>query len=234
MEGTTSYKSEKERTSCKEYLSNKKENIGNSIKFIIDNDELWNIGIFIVIFLVMLLLSKFNIYGVRDSVMYSFSLASLFLSISQVTPLGVSRIFNLLGYLVLILGGDINIEYINILKVIVDDKSLLILSMIVVFLGFLVNKFKVMEAINTEKAKVQRISTYLNLIENFHNYDKREMIEYAKELKMLIELSDIELTEKVFKAQEIIRYMETNSTFEPNMRGLKSSIIKEVSKTSYK
>ncbi|MDV8112804.1 hypothetical protein R3379_27145 [Bacillus sp. BAU-SS-2023] len=144
---------EKVKINNKERMNIKKsiERVKKTFKFILRNDELWNIFTFIVIFITMLALSKGNIYGITDSVIYSFSLASLLLSISQVIPLGFSRVFYLLGNLVLILGGGINIEYINMLKIIIDDKSLLILSMIVVFFGFLVNKFKTMDETNRKK-----------------------------------------------------------------------------------
>lgn len=220
---------EKVKINNKERMNIKKsiERVKKTFKFILRNDELWNIFTFIVIFITMLALSKGNIYGITDSVIYSFSLASLLLSISQVIPLGFSRVFYLLGNLVLILGGGINIEYINMLKIIIDDKSLLILSMIVVFFGFLVNKFKTMDEINRKKEKINNISYYFGIIEKCHNEDN----EYRTNKSMkLIELISKHGSIEDLKDYEAIMtdIKDENLMFELNIDELKSVIIKEV------
>lgn len=220
---------EKVKINNKERMNIKKsiERVKKTFKFILRNDELWNIFTFIVIFITMLALSKGNIYGITDSVIYSFSLASLLLSISQVIPLGFSRVFYLLGNLVLILGGGINIEYINMLKIIIDDKSLLILSMIVVFFGFLVNKFKTMDEINRKKEKINNISYYFGIIEKCHNEDN----EYRTNKSMkLIELISKHGSIEDLKDYEAIMtdIKDENLMFELNIDELKSAIIKEV------
>lgn len=198
--------------------------LNHKIKLLINNDDLWNICTFIVVFIVMLILSYLNIYGVTDSVIYSFSFASLLLSISQVIHSIWSKIFYMIGYIVLILGGGIDIQIINNIKSILNENTLLILSLIVIFIGFLVNKINSIESNNKRDISKKEINTYLDYLDVKYSEDKKNILDYVSEMKMLIEVSDIEMSEKIRRGQECYNNIKCNSEYEKSIEFIRFKI----------
>lgn len=198
--------------------------VNHKLKFLMDNDELWNICTFIMVFIVMLILSYINIYGVTDSVIYSFSFASLLLSISQVINFRWNKIFYMIGHIVLILGGGIDIEIIEGIKSILNENTLLILSLIVIFIGFLFNKINSIEANNKKEKTKNEINNYLNYLNVKYSEDKENVLSFVSEMKILMEVSDIEMSDKLQRARECYYNIEGNSEYIKSIEFVKFKI----------
>ena len=206
------------------------ESIKIKFRLIINNDELWNVVVFIAVFITILITSKLGIYEIDDNIVYSFSLSSLILSISQVTKGIKSKIFYLFGNIVMIIGVNLNREVINYMKSIVDDKTLLILSMLVIFIGALINKF---DKIQREKKISERNRKINKLIDNLEESYKqhREGIEgKIGELGMLLETQDKDFQEKMDRMWEIKDEVKLDKTFEEYINHTKKLINDELIK----
>lgn len=187
--------------------------VNYKLKFLMDNDELWNICTFIMVFIVMLILSYFNIYGVTDSVVYSFSFASLILSTSQIIKSDWNKVFYMIGHIILILGGGIDIKIIESIKSVLNENTLLILSLIVVFIGFLFNKINTIEENKKKDIIKNEINLYLDYLNLQYSEDKKNVLNFVSEMRFLIEASDVEMTDKVMRSEECYKNIEDNSEY---------------------
>ena len=122
-----------------------------------------------------------NIYGITDSVVYSFSFASLLLSTSQVIKSGWNKILYMIGHIVLILGGGMDIRIIENIKSILNENTLLILSLIVIFIGFLFNKINTIETNNKKDRTKKEINDYLTYLKVKYDEDKERVLNIVSE-----------------------------------------------------
>lgn len=198
--------------------------ISYKLKLLMDNDELWNICTFIVVFIVMLILSHFNIYGITDSVVYSFSFASLLLSTSQVIKSRWNKILYMLGHIVLILGGGIDILIIENIRSILNENTLLILSLIVVFIGFLFNKINTIEANNRKEITKKEINDYLTFLKVKYDEDKENVLSFISEMNALIVVSDIDMSDKVKRGEECYNSIKDNTEYIKSIEFIKFKI----------
>ena len=198
--------------------------INYKIKLLMDNDELWNICTFIVVFIVMLILSHFNIYGITDSVVYSFSFASLLLSTSQVIKSGWNKILYMIGHIVLILGGGMDIRIIENIKSILNENTLLILSLIVIFIGFLFNKINTIETNNKKDRTKKEINDYLTYLKVKYDEDKERVLNIVSKMNCIIEVSDIDLSEKVNMGNEYYNSIKDNTEYIKSIEFIKFKV----------
>uniref|UniRef100_UPI00262D2139 hypothetical protein n=1 Tax=Clostridium sp. TaxID=1506 RepID=UPI00262D2139 len=110
-------------------------------------------------------------------------------------------------------GGGIDIQIIDNIKSVLNENTLLILSLIVIFIGFLVNKINSIESNNKRDSAKKEINTYLNYLDIKYSEDKKNVLNFVSEIKFLIEVSDIEMGEKVRRGQECYNNIECNSEY---------------------
>lgn len=201
-----------------------------SLKFrlIINNDELWNIFVFIGVFITILITSKLGIYGIDDNIIYAFSLSSLILSISQVTKNKVSKVFYLIGNIVMIIGVKLNVEVINWMKSIINDKTLLILSMLVIFIGALINKIDKIQRENNIYIRNKTINEYIDSLEEKYKEQKKSFEGNIARIGMLLEVVDIEHQEKMDERFEIENEVNSDKTFEDYIKYTRKLINNEL------
>lgn len=203
---------------------------GIRIKFglMINNDELWNIVVFIGVFITILITSKLGIYGIDDNIIYAFSLSSLILSISQVTKHKVSKIFYLIGNIVMIIGVNLNEEVINWMKNIIDDKTLLILSMLVIFIGALINKIDKLQREKNIDERNKRINEYIDNLEGKYKENKKYFNEKIGRLGMLLEIGDVDFQDKIDERFEIEEEVNSDKSFENYIKYTRNLINNEL------
>lgn len=203
---------------------------GIRIKFglMINHDELWNIVVFIGVFITILITSKLGIYGIDDNIIYAFSLSSLILSISQVTKHKVSKIFYLIGNIVMIIGVNLNAEVINWMKNIIDDKTLLILSMLVIFIGALINKIDKLQREKNIDERNKRINEYIDNLEEKYKENKKYFNGKIGRLGMLLEIGNIDFQDKIDERFEIEEEVNSDKSFENCIKYTRNLINNEL------
>lgn len=206
------------------------ESIKIKFRLITNNDELWNIVVFITVFITILITSKLGIYEIDDNIVYSFSLSSLILSISQVTKGIKSKIFYLFGNIVMIIGVNLNVEVINYMKSIIDDKTLLILSMLVIFIGALINKFDKIQREKKISERNRKINELIDNIEEVYTQHKKGFKSKIDELGILLEIQDKDFQEKIDRRNEIIDEVKSDKIFENYINHTKKLINDELIK----
>ena len=210
----------KEKINEIKFIKLSKENI----HLIIENEDLWGTFTYVIIFFIILILSALNIYTIDDSVIYSFSLASVVLSISQIFKGTSSKILKLLGIMIIIVGLKIDIKYIETIKSFIGDNYILIVSMIVVFTSGLYGKIKELKTVD----EIQKNMRVLQNVSEYENSKIIEKLEIIEECSKSITMTDDQKIDIITKYCLEIRKISEERELSSLIRAAESLIKKSL------
>lgn len=177
------------------------------------SDELWHTFIFIILFLLIAILTKLEIYIINANISYSFTLAAILFSISQIIPkerVILSKSIYLLAFIFLVVMTNVDTKGINYIRSFLGEDVLLILSLVIVFIANYINIYKSKK----HEEFMNNIKSHIKSVQSKSLEQNKKMIHTLDEINSLIKSSDlasaeskIEQTKSIIKSNSIKKMM---------------------------